>query len=543
MAKFDIPRTTRLPPAVGPNIRANLDLRTGGVAAGQALAQAGGQLANLGISIIQKRQQMTDARATVFANAALQSAKQKHGAFREVTADTRQWEPDVEQRRKDVLGALESIPMSDDRRALISAQIGADFDVLRASTFAAATRREVEDSITAVSGDFVAAIASGDPIRMKTSRANLEATFTGLFDEAEKRQRIAVLEEAGLKKQQDLIAEVTFNTARGQLFADGVKTINAANLPEKRKASMVTALRQDQKFRAQEMVKDLTAQLHTIQTSDVSPEEKRGQYANIAEQIKTVPGITPAELRTSLDRITLLQSGSDVKTDFPTWRQVMTRLRAINSSSSAEQIDDAQEFLTLSTDKLSVPDAKAAQNYLANLLDDDKAQAIQTSVDLAIQGGQITEDFDEANYTVQLQEWANANQDKTASEIREKGAEIAADFKKTPPQIFTPARVQRTLGELTVKSWVDINGRARQLRRGKDAIAHVTKTLGPNWQVVAPDAAGIIEKNWPDAIVPKIDVIPAPPPGVPADAKWDSNRQMWTWIRDGRLKGFSGGGQ
>lgn len=550
MPQFPITRTKRLPPAVGPGVRAALDVRTGLPAVGRALSEAGGALAGLGLEMLDrrnaieaKRQQMEDSRAFAFANAAIKDARIRHGAFRDATPDTRLWEPNRKELFDAARAAIISRPQSDDHRSLMVAKMAAEDTTSTALTFAAAVRRERQDTNDAMDFDLELALVSGDKLQIKSSLARWKAHWSGEVDEAEARIRLAAILERSEKKRENIVAESVLTAALALPFDEGVEHINSTDLPMARKVSLIDKLRQQQKHVAQTMATELVFELEKIQRSKLSPIEREAQLNGLIERLGQIPGLSPAEARTSIDRVRAVQRGGDIKTDKLVFAQVMSKIRKLTADSLPETIVEARQFIFDNQINLSTVDFGSALRSLDTLLAKDKTKAIDTVVELAIQRGQITEGFDDADVTRQLQKKANDNPDMTAKELFVFGKELTADYTKTPPQIFTQAHIQKRLGELTVKSWIDNFGRARIIRRGSDAIAHITKNLGPNWQRVAPEAVEIIKRNWPNAVIPKLDAIPAPPEGVPPDAKWDANRQMWTWVRDGRLKGFSGGGE
>lgn len=64
---------------------------------------------------------------------------------------------------------------------------------------------------------------------------------------------------------------------------------------------------------------------------------------------------------------------------------------------------------------------------------------------------------------------------------------------------FTEAKVQTVLGELESGGSVSIFGTVMPFSKPEDAINHVLRNLGPNWQKVAPEAAEIIKRKFPKA--------------------------------------------
>jgi len=76
---------------------------------------------------------------------------------------------------------------------------------------------------------------------------------------------------------------------------------------------------------------------------------------------------------------------------------------------------------------------------------------------------------------------------------------LTAQRKKPKPLKlpFTEGRIQQTLGELEAGGATDMLGTTIPFGSREDAVNHVLRTLGPEWENLAPKARGIIGRKWP----------------------------------------------
>lgn len=529
MAKFPIVRAERLPPGVGPSVRGQIDFRTGGAELGRAIAGAGAALAELGLDFGARINRL-EAQSQL-SNSISAAADAEIAFFTKLQANN---EPTTYNKELDTLFADFSKVAPTNRQALAvynqrisNRRLALARRVQKAALDKATSNVQashfMELQKAKETGDFSiysASIAQGVKDGVYTAVQG-EALLDAAVADKLNWQKTAILKNA--------------------LAQRDIGIIDASDLPQDAKEEVkdrynkrIRTERQEQEYQAQTIAKQLVFDLQKIQDADLSPKQRDLHLSGLIEQLSRLP-LTTNEARSALDRIEAVRQGGDIKTDKLLFGQVMTRIRKLNSESLPEEVADARRLIFENQASISTADFASALNSLDTLLDKDKAKAIDTVVNLAIQRGQITKGFDDAAVTIQLEKWANDDPDRTAKEIFVYGKELTADYVKTPAPIFTPAHIQKTLGQLTAKSWVTDFGYPVIISTGAAAISHVLTSLGPNWQRLAPEAADIIKKNWPGTKIPKLDVIPAKPEGYPPDARWNAARRRWTWARNGRL--------
>lgn len=198
MARFPITRTRRLPPAVGPGVRAALDVRTGEAAIGQALAQAGGALAGLATSIIQKEQQMEDATAAVISRQIRTVSGKNQIRFMDVTADPKLWAGNIDELEAQDRAALAEVDFGTSAlQELEDARLTEHYATLRATTEIAKVRKIRDIMLKLTKGDVVEAHASGDLQKIKNAEENYLAGRKGVVNLALAKQELNRLRAAG----------------------------------------------------------------------------------------------------------------------------------------------------------------------------------------------------------------------------------------------------------------------------------------------------------------------------------------------------------
>lgn len=74
-----------------------------------------------------------------------------------------------------------------------------------------------------------------------------------------------------------------------------------------------------------------------------------------------------------------------------------------------------------------------------------------------------------------------------------------ASLSKKAKDIFTPANVQKVLGTLEAGQTIrGLTGDTVPFEDRQSAENYLLSNLGPDWQNIAPDALGILDKKWPD---------------------------------------------
>ncbi len=221
MAKFPIQQARQelgFTPATG--VRANIDTRTGegavGAAVGQALI-AGGQAIQ---RIQQKRQDLEDTRSSLDANSLTQTAINENIAFRNTTADTKEWSKDLQERLKGVESQIGQLGMSDDTRATTGARFQAASQEALSRSLIAETAREADDTRGAVIASLTEAARSGDPSAKMLASDAFDGAAPSLWDPAEARGIKAAAVQAGLK----LGKEDTLDSWRNRIASNVIAT-------------------------------------------------------------------------------------------------------------------------------------------------------------------------------------------------------------------------------------------------------------------------------------------------------------------------------
>ncbi len=163
----------------------------------------------------------------------------------------------------------------------------------------------------------------------------------------------------------------------------------------------------------------------------------------------------------------------------------------------------AEEYETLwkkSIDENSGMNSPVAKKYLGQLKDAGSDRVF--SLDAVQNNITYTKALNKlSNYFVNYKD-AN-KKDPTDIEAQTVYEDLLAGYRR-PESPFTDAKVQQTVGELESGGSISIFGTVIQFSKPEDAINHALRNLGPNWQVVAPEATEIIKRKWPEAKIPKV---------------------------------------
>jgi len=289
MAKFPIKRAKRLPPAVGPSVRADIDVRTGGRAIGGAIAGLGGAISGVGERrrreqkaeqeelerITEYRQRLQDTRSSITADSLTTTAISENLAFREINADTTTWSPDLRDRLNTANSEIGELSMSEDIRELLFVKFQARSREALAKSLIAETRREVEDTQAAAVIAYVDAVESGDEILIKDATRNFDDSFVGIVDEAERREihKQATLEGLKRRKIKDIDAvlegALSNRTPTGDIDLEAAnKFIDNSDLAATRKASLKTTIN-EQKRREQQQKDRKEVELQEATQSEI----------------------------------------------------------------------------------------------------------------------------------------------------------------------------------------------------------------------------------------------------------------------------------
>lgn len=146
-------------------VRANIDVRTGEEAIGQAIAGFGEAGFDLGLRIRQKRQEMTDANSSVQADDLRRLADEEFEAFKLINPqDT--WEKERLRQTGEVAENISKLPFSPS--ALSQQQIKSEnyTNISTATALTDATRQLREETIVLQTNALTAAFRSGDPVKI-----------------------------------------------------------------------------------------------------------------------------------------------------------------------------------------------------------------------------------------------------------------------------------------------------------------------------------------------------------------------------------------
>ena len=211
MAKFPI-TTARQELGFTPtrSVRANIDVRTGEGAVGEAIGQGALQLTKEHLArekvkteqrrrAEEKRQQMTDANSAVLAKGFRDTEDLRMSAFRDVNPQE-DWEKETIRGAGEVATQVSELNGSDDFHVNQSVRSEVYSNVQAAKAFTASTRQLREDTTEALTGSMTAAFRSRDPIQIKDATGAFVDNGANMGkDKAEVLSDIKIAMEAGKK--------------------------------------------------------------------------------------------------------------------------------------------------------------------------------------------------------------------------------------------------------------------------------------------------------------------------------------------------------
>lgn len=327
---------------------------------------------------------------------------------------------------------------------------------------------------------------------------------------------------AEIAEQQEILLAINF--AAATLSDDDIK--NASDMIEKSKVFATEA--EKAQFRGQ--LKSVLNNARTLRNEQIEVQRE--------EAIKQIVDLTKDNSLTTHEvekRRNLIKSG-----DYKTWMNVALTGKHILDESDPQIeriISDAIAFDPQSIDSKHIRSfvgkgkngglslAKAEEYELKWQQSMDKASPVNTPVAKnyfkMLKGGETDRIFslDKTTNSIiygqtlnQLTDYfinyrAKNDRDPTEEEAQSFYEGLVTAYRK-PESPFTEARVQQMLGELQSGGAVSIYGIVMPFRKAEDAINHALRTLGPDWQKIAPESARIIKQNWPEAKLKVVEPTP-----------------------------------
>ncbi len=246
MGTFETTTQTRLRVVPTKAVRADIDVRTGAGAVGQALGQGLLGVGAAGIELFKRRQDMEDTRSAVTANSLVKTVVDENRAFRETTTDTKAWAKDLQERLTRAESQIGTLPMSDDARALQGVKFQASSREATANSLVAETTREADDTRGAVILDVTESVRSGSEQDKADATKRFTAIAPSLWDESEARTIFATAVKAGQKgRTDDLINNVHAAMEEGSISGN-FETVRVLatdpNIPEKQQTTLRNAI-------------------------------------------------------------------------------------------------------------------------------------------------------------------------------------------------------------------------------------------------------------------------------------------------------------
>lgn len=180
--------------------------------------------------------------------------------------------------------------------------------------------------------------------------------------------------------------------------------------------------------------------------------------------------------------------------------------KGIKGGLSLDKVTEYEEKYNLAMDKtsaLNTPLAKTFFNELKNA-ETDRVFSIDKIKNNAVYGQSLDSLTD---FFVEFRE--KNKKDPTLSETQDFYQNLISGY-RTPERPFTDAKIQQTVGEIQSGGAISIFGTVMPFSRSEDAINHMLRNLGPNWQKISPEAAELIKEKWPEAKIKGVVKITKP---------------------------------
>ncbi|HUT95290.1 MAG TPA: hypothetical protein VMY37_37900 [Thermoguttaceae bacterium] len=469
MAKFPIRYAEKEPPAVGPSVRGQLDVRTGGVEAGEQLARAGGRLAAFASKIKEAEDVVGYAQTRL----------------------------KVDGLRDAYLSALQT---TTDPEAIAALQTKAEADM----TEAASTEREQVYSLSQISN------IRGATIQITTTRRAKDAEIAGktaLQAFLEKGDRegygetIAGLVESGAMlpaeaviglqhfETNSVLAQVDnqlasddpaeWQDARDKLEGLPVEDMTEEQLADRKR--WLSAVEQKRKASSNAAV------IGIIDTLDKNRELPQEERIPLGKELKTQilgAGLSPEATWIFTERINDWMEGKDTESNPAVWSDLFGAARGLHINSTPEDVAGVRQRLidATSTGQLSWTDAK----YLRQMLEDLVGEAEAYNVNYAVEQGERHGKDPVVLHRALISEMRAKK--IPLDKIIETSARLEATLPDMPPKdTFERRWIEQTLGVLE----------SDRYRKSGEAIDYVLSRLGPDWATVSPRAVEIFKKKWP----------------------------------------------
>jgi hypothetical protein len=525
MAKFPIEYSQELPPAQGPNVRAHLNTDTGAGAVWGQISKAGGEMFGLGLKMLQDLQDGKDVIAQSTAkrkyDETMNAAYQAAGELTDPAASKGL----LDKAMKDVEGIPQTLGLSPRVAKAFTAHYNNTIGGWESSFAVQALGNQKRQIHADAEANIQANLEHGTPAGLveagkeiehlhkfhlitddQYERAMKELPATGALTYAD--HLIKTEDPSSVRKAEDILTKL--DTA-------GMSTEQL----ERRNASLKLA-KQQGKVNTDEAMNKV---LFTMDDNwNKSPAQKAAIGHQLRNDLKRTAGITPAELRTMLDRIDAFETGDTekaIKTDKFAEADLYGLIRTLSTDSDKYEVKNVRQVIQAMSDKLSTESFVALTKALDSRLDKASADAVNYVIESGIQNNFLTKGVDDADFGRALESWAHSQKtppgpkEITAHGLAMAIAHEAGQKKKPAKDVFTAAHIQQTLGELQSKGATSIMGVVVPFMSAEDAVNHAVRKLGPDWQTIAPEAKAIIEKNWPGTF-------PAPTKSSP----WGGNKEQ-----------------
>jgi len=298
MAKFPLQQARqelRAAPSTG--VRTNVDTRTStaqsGAAAGRGLVGVIGTFIEkskkqkaIEEQIEIEGQKKLDIVAQTLGESVITNAETLHAAFKKDNADTTLWKPNLGTLRNVSQEALDAIDMSGDKRLLMNAKLAARFSMMETRTIADTLSRRIEDAKEAADKNYLIAVRSGDPVKIRDATMLWTQAYAGTVDPAEQRSLFTDLTKEGIKARIDdninaVHAAIEAAPAKNEPkpFAEARKLATNPIIPETSQTTLRNAINAAD-TRMKQQRKDERQQLIDKTTSDTLDEYFRGEFDN-----------------------------------------------------------------------------------------------------------------------------------------------------------------------------------------------------------------------------------------------------------------------
>ena len=529
MAKIPIKYAEQLPPAQGPNVRANIDTNTGETALWNAVANLGGTAANIGLDILD--------RAKTAENAGLVSEGRRKIKERLLLAQ-RESEAEADQ---DIayatlttgFASAESVAdeyKSPEVRGALSGFFNEVSPGMRESVVRNRVAIEQKNAAFAAEADVQQALGDGRTIDAAEALGRLAIVYPEKREEIARRVASVPIDSA---IAQYGVAVANGRTGAAEELKAGLKGVELSKEQAALKRHYDGLLDQTIQVIESQSIEDTHQNIVEFDTEyrkgKTLPTERNDFFEAQRAAIRVDPALSGKTRKLLIDMLDSEQSGKGAQIDPDAIIENEQAVQSISADSSPQERQAAHDIIMANARRAGGTNTAKYLGELNTRLEKAAADLVSGSINDAVADGHVTTSQTTA-YRRTLESRRRQKPDESIRDFRVWAAGTAIDWETERPG--APTTIGQVAGAVASGGIYDPIVGIWTFDNADMALKYVMNKVGPDWGRY-PEIVKQMKEKW--GIEPGT-AITTQPSEYP-DSVWSEEHGMWTVERNGRLKG------